>query len=655
MRRLSLSFLLLLTLLTLAACDTDDPDTIIIEEQVPTLPPPPQLETVALDVLRTINVGAIELLGAYDAGPLQAAAVDFTSTRVALGRDDGTVDVFDAQTGEIVYTDSTHDAPIAALTFDASGRLLASVDNDGVVVIRDIDTDERQQQDLDLNTPASLRFNADASQLAVGGGAGALALIAVAAEDDVREFTVGESTLSAVTFTMQPGEVLVGNRAGELILLEILDDLADTDADETDADDTEAESDADADDDAASDADTTDSDPEDTDTPAAVTAAPIERVNAIRDREPTTPSEAAAPSPTTTTMLLVTHPAAVTDIRVVDAPAIFDDVMALSADFIGNVVYTSLETRDSELSSGMDFAPLAFPNVAFRALDVSLDADVLLLGVRRGEVLAFDSQTQRLLESDMLAPSSLASIELATTGFADGGRLIVGVTRAGAVWFFGAEEGARPTITPTPTDTLTPTLTLTPTATSTPSDTPTPSNTPTPSDTPTTSPTPSDTPTLTSTPSDTPTATNTPSNTPPAPTLPRDVDAPTETPSNTPTPSDTPTPTLTNTPEFSPTPSDTPTPTATPTLAIVCEIFSTGRNVNVRQGPSTATEIVGQIEADGDRVRAEAQFEDAAGFTWYRLIELPGWVRSDVVLSEGECDDLPVLSEDDLETEEAGG
>lgn len=656
MRRL---FVLLLLVLVLAACDDDAPQRLVIEEAVPTLPPAPELSDTRLDVLRTINVGAIELLGAYDVGPVQAAAVDFNSSRLALGRNDGRVEVFDTRTGATLRTDTAHDAPIAALAFDAAGRLLASVDADAKVVIRDINTDERQQQQLELNAPAVLVFSPLGDAVAVGGADGAVALIAVAADDDVREFSISDRTISALAFTADPAVFVAGDRAGLVQLVEVqpvqpstdaaADEDADTEADTADVtdDDTTAADDA-------ADAASVEGDASDPTATATTSAASVlALINRIRDREPSTPPPPAPPRPQVPPFIaspLATHPGAVTAIRVVDAPAIFDDVLAISSDFMGNVYYRSLATLGDTTTMGTTFSPLVIRPMAVRALGVSLDADVLLVSTRRGAVQAFDSQTLRLLEGDELPRSSLASIELAASDFADGGRLIVAVTRAGAVWLYGAEEGARPTVTPTPTDTLTPTLTATPTQTPTPSATPTPSNTPTPSDTPSVSPTPSDTPTRTATPSDTPTPSNTPTNTSVAPTLPRDVDAPTETPSPTPTPSDTPapsatlTPTLTETPAVSPTPSDTPTPSATPTVAVFCEVFVTGRNVNIRSGPSTDTEVAGTLTAGGGRIQAAGQLQDADGFTWLQLVEGQGWVRTDVVLTEGDCADLPTVT-----------
>lgn len=700
MRRFLLLFVLL-PVLVLAACSDDEPDVVVIDEVVPTVPPAPDFTTVDLETLRAVNVGAIELLGAYQVGALQVAALDPQSTNIAIGRADGSVAVVETRTGETLRRDTAHNVRVAAVAFDATGRLLASVDEDGQVVIRDIVTDARQAQDSAIAQPDVLTFNADGSRLAVGGADGMLAVIAVAADAPLRSVSIGASTVSALSFTPLPDVLLAGTRDGlvqQITLLDAVTPTTDPDAPVPAAD----EADADTIDDAATpDGADIDADIDETDdVPETVsrfdTNNPIGRINAIRDGEP--PVTQATAAPAFIAVPIVRHPAPVTALQLVDAPAIFDDILVISADFAGNVYYRNYEgvVAGGEPRPGQ-FDEINVASGAVRALALSQDKDVLLLGLRRGIVQAYDSQTQRILESDSIPPSSLAAEELATAGFADDGVLLTAVTRSGVIWIWGAEMGARPTITPTFTATFTPTATLTP------SSTPTATNTPTPSDTPTITPTPSDTPTATNTPTDTltpsntPTDTLTPSNTPLAPTLPADVNAPTATPSDTPTrtprPSRTPRPTntaslaatatpqeaddtpatraetateaptatATSTPTPDPDATETPfrfdrpdtlTPTITPTpsatLTFVCEVFTTGRNVNIRSGPSTDTEVAGTLTA-GQRIQVAAQFEAADGFIWFLLTDDVGWVRSDVVGSDGDCEAPPFLTADAVE------
>lgn len=135
--------------------------------------------------------------------------------------------------------------------------------------------------------------------------------------------------------------------------------------------------------------------------------------------------------------------------------------------------------------------------------------------------------------------------------------------------------------------------------------------------------------TSTPTPTFTPTATDTPIPTATATFTPRPTATPTPEPTATATatlpPTETPTPPPTNTPTI------TPTPTATPAALIV------NRTANVRSGPGTSFEIIGQVQ-QGDTVEAVGKSE--AG-DWL-LLQNNEWIATFLVNDAPET--LPVVT-----------
>ncbi|MEZ4767773.1 MAG: hypothetical protein R2844_05035 [Caldilineales bacterium] len=109
------------------------------------------------------------------------------------------------------------------------------------------------------------------------------------------------------------------------------------------------------------------------------------------------------------------------------------------------------------------------------------------------------------------------------------------------------------------------------------------------------------------------------------------VNLPTFTP--TPTPIETPTPTPTFTPPVPPT--ETPTPTPAPYIVVVAPI------VNVRQGPSVAYPIIGQVNKDEEYTlvgRNESQ-------SWWQICCVDGyqvWITSQLTAPGGPVDNVPI-------------
>lgn len=72
---------------------------------------------------------------------------------------------------------------------------------------------------------------------------------------------------------------------------------------------------------------------------------------------------------------------------------------------------------------------------------------------------------------------------------------------------------------------------------------------------------------------------------------------------------------------------------------VFCEVSPVSRDVNIREEPTTNSDLVGTLER-GDSAVAVGQAEDNGGFIWWEL-EDGGFVREDTVNEEGDCEDLP--------------
>ncbi|MEO1289175.1 MAG: SH3 domain-containing protein [Chloroflexota bacterium] len=69
----------------------------------------------------------------------------------------------------------------------------------------------------------------------------------------------------------------------------------------------------------------------------------------------------------------------------------------------------------------------------------------------------------------------------------------------------------------------------------------------------------------------------------------------------------------------------------------VCNVVASG-NVNQRSGPSTSTEIAGQLSS-GETLEVISQTEPGDGFIWYEL-EDDSYVREDIISLVGDCNDI---------------
>ncbi|MBA3874638.1 MAG: hypothetical protein H0X30_36375 [Anaerolineae bacterium] len=91
-----------------------------------------------------------------------------------------------------------------------------------------------------------------------------------------------------------------------------------------------------------------------------------------------------------------------------------------------------------------------------------------------------------------------------------------------------------------------------------------------------------------------------------------------------------------------PAPSDAnPTVTESTSGSSSCSITSSA-NINQRSGPGTNFALAGSLSG-GSSTSADGQAQGTDSFTWYHLIN-GGWVRSDLVITTGDCENLPIMS-----------
>jgi len=111
-----------------------------------------------------------------DTSGILKSAISSDGTRVVTGYGDGTIILWDGQTGKKLSTYSKHQAPIASLVFSQDGNQLASSDEQGTVILWNVIGDDKLGSSLPFtdthhSSVPSLLFSPDGSTL-IGGGCG---------------------------------------------------------------------------------------------------------------------------------------------------------------------------------------------------------------------------------------------------------------------------------------------------------------------------------------------------------------------------------------------------------------------------------------------------------------------------------------------------
>ncbi|NDJ60635.1 MAG: hypothetical protein GYB67_05885, partial [Chloroflexi bacterium] len=76
-------------------------------------------------------------------------------------------------------------------------------------------------------------------------------------------------------------------------------------------------------------------------------------------------------------------------------------------------------------------------------------------------------------------------------------------------------------------------------------------------------------------------------------------------------------------------------------MAVTC-VVTANANVNVRSGPGTNNAVARTLGA-GENATVDGQANGADGFVWWRLAD-GGWVRSDTVAEDANCEQTPVVT-----------
>ena len=210
--------LLILILMALGACDTDEP-VLVDPIGVATLPPPASLEQ-ALAPIGAVNAGAAELLGVSQVGPLVGAAFHANGEWLLLGRNDGTIDVVNALDGSTVQTLEGHSDAVQAFAFRPDGRMMVTGDEAGDVNLwwtRSWRLDDAPFDGHD-DWVRSVDFSSDGRFVATGGADGDVRLWGIPSTNLLYTYDYGGAAVRSLAFSNDSGLLAVGGRDGRIVL-----------------------------------------------------------------------------------------------------------------------------------------------------------------------------------------------------------------------------------------------------------------------------------------------------------------------------------------------------------------------------------------------------------------------------------------------------
>ncbi len=530
--------------IVLTACDDKKDDVEVIAQ--PSLLPP-LAESSDLVPITPLNNNALQSLGGFTIGPVEAAAFDVTGATFAVSRADGSIHLYQAN-GQAGVVMQGHDGRVEGLAIRNNGTVLASgSDDESVRVWNTASGEEIAKLDTAEDWVRSVVFNPLNGDLAFAGGD---QKVTIWRENTPIMLSGHQASVRSLAYSADGAVLASGDRDSKIWLW-------DTNGTQISMLNTEG---------------------------GAILAL------------------AFSPSGT----------------------------QLVSGDFDGNVKVWTVTTRRVE--NEMPHYPSAVRMMMYNATGT-----LIIIGYEDGTVGLWDMTDT---PPAFIPPASSSPVR-ALSWQANETSLLV-IYGDGTVMGWGTSRAIgeeRATATPTLTRTPRPTRTPTASATYTPSNTPTagPTNTSTATPTATASSTPTFTPTATATLqfSLTPTQTLIPSRTPVdgAPNATTDTTSG-QTPAGT-TPAVIASPTPTNTATI------TRTPTATPTATLAaCLVTPISGNARLRSGPGTNFGVRGTLNFGTD-AQVDGQATGGDGYLWYRLAAELGWVRSDVVNTSGECENLP--------------
>lgn len=211
MRKFNL-FLWLMLIMALVACQAKEVKTAPIPN-VATLAPPPNLDQ-PLAVVEAFNAGAIELLGVIQIEPISSVAFAPTSLTIAIGTERGLVRTIALTDGQVLenYSIGKRGA-VRGLAFSPNGELLASGDEDGIIILYQV-----RQGEVGIPLEGhkewvrSLTFSPDSSLLVSGGADGIVRFWGVRTGQRQRTFTYADTAIRVLAFSDNGGFLNVGGR-----------------------------------------------------------------------------------------------------------------------------------------------------------------------------------------------------------------------------------------------------------------------------------------------------------------------------------------------------------------------------------------------------------------------------------------------------------
>ena len=151
---------------------------------------------------------------------IQAVAVSSDSSLIATGSTDGTIRVFEAETGEAVLTLAGHVGAVIKVAFSPDGTLLGSAGSDGTARVWDI-TPAGGAELLYLEIPSnSIAFSPDGSVIASPGTDGALKLWDASSGVELQQFVGGADMVRRLRFGSDPTTVVTAGYDGSARLWE---------------------------------------------------------------------------------------------------------------------------------------------------------------------------------------------------------------------------------------------------------------------------------------------------------------------------------------------------------------------------------------------------------------------------------------------------
>lgn len=203
-------FMVILVVSLLAACESDTEDAPVF---VATLPGAPDIPS-RLAPIEPYNAGAIEVLGVLQVNPIVGAA--FRDDQIAVGRQDGTVDVLSLRDGALVTSLEGHKDPVRGLAFGADTLVTASDDGDLRVwsTGRWSQTYSEEADDW-LRT---ITFSPDGQQFAAGGAVNDIHLLRTSSAGRQTSLSYGDATVRSIAFSSDGSLVAAGGRDGAVQL-----------------------------------------------------------------------------------------------------------------------------------------------------------------------------------------------------------------------------------------------------------------------------------------------------------------------------------------------------------------------------------------------------------------------------------------------------